>query len=264
MGFKEKSFKFVITNPPFGSIVKQTEKAYLHQYNLGNKSIDWINPKSKAAQRPNQSTEVLFIEQDYNFLKENGYLAIVVPDGILTNASLKYVRDQIEEDFRLVAVVSMPQTAFSANGAGVKSSVMILRKYSEDKSEELRVLKKDLQEDTKQKCNFLNRYNKIQKDKNVEIKSYSGDKQGDDFKDWKKVINEKYSALTEDLKEETFDSFDSKWREVIAKKYDYPVFMAIAEDIGYDATGKETGNNELEHISIALQKFISDIDKEGC
>lgn len=263
-GFEEESFKFVITNPPFGSVVKQTEKAYLHQYNLGNKSIDWINPKSKALQRPNQSTEVLFIEQDYNFLKENGYLAIVIPDGILTNASLKYVRDQIEEDFRLVAVVSMPQTAFSANGAGVKSSVMILRKYTKDKSEELRSLKENLQEDTKVKCNFLNNYNEIVKDKNAEIKSYSGDKLSEDFKDWKKIINEKYSALIEDLKEETYERFDSKWREIIAEKYDYPVFMAIAEDIGYDAVGKETGNNELEHISIALQKFISDIENEDC
>ena len=188
----------------------------------------------------------------------------MIPDGILTNASLQYVRAQIEEDFRLVALVSMPQTAFSANGAGVKSSVMILRKYTEDKSEELRLLKESLQEDTKEECDFLNKYNKILKDKNVEIKSYSGDKLSDDFKDWKKVINEKYSALIENLKENTNDRFDSKWREVIAEKYDYPVFMAIAEDIGYDAVGKETGKNELEHISVALQRFISDLESEGC
>ena len=36
----------------------------------------------------------------------------------------------------------------------------------------------------------------------------------------------------------------------------YPIFMAIAEQIGYDATGKETQVNELEMIGRELKKFI--------
>ena len=41
---------------------------------------------------------------------------------------------------------------------------------------------------------------------------------------------------------------------------DYPIFMAIAEDIGYDATGRETKNNELDEIGIELIKFIAHIN----
>jgi type I restriction enzyme M protein len=37
---------------------------------------------------------------------------------------------------------------------------------------------------------------------------------------------------------------------------DYQIFMAIAEDIGYDATGRNTGNNELIEIEKELAKFI--------
>ncbi len=37
---------------------------------------------------------------------------------------------------------------------------------------------------------------------------------------------------------------------------DYPIFMAIAEDIGYDATGKQTGKNELDVIGAELARFI--------
>jgi type I restriction enzyme M protein len=33
--------------------------------------------------------------------------------------------------------------------------------------------------------------------------------------------------------------------------------MAIAEEIGYDATGKKTGNNELDVIGEELKKFIA-------
>jgi type I restriction enzyme M protein len=59
--------------------------------------VDWLNPKSKAAERPGQDTEILFIEQCWHYLAEGGYLAIVIPDSILTNSSLQYVRDEIED-----------------------------------------------------------------------------------------------------------------------------------------------------------------------
>jgi len=38
--------------------------------------------------------------------------------------------------------------------------------------------------------------------------------------------------------------------------------MAIAEDIGYDATGKETQLNELDYIGQELGKFIESIENE--
>ena len=42
---------------------------------------------------------------------------------------------------------------------------------------------------------------------------------------------------------------------------DYQIFMAIAEDIGYDATGRNTGNNELEYIAKELKRFIIHIEE---
>ena len=37
--------------------------------------------------------------------------------------------------------------------------------------------------------------------------------------------------------------------------------MAIAEDIGYDATGRPTGTNELIEIGFELARFIKHINK---
>jgi len=37
--------------------------------------------------------------------------------------------------------------------------------------------------------------------------------------------------------------------------------MAIAEDIGYDATGRNTSINELEVIGQELRRFIQNIEK---
>ena len=145
-GFKYGTFDFIITNPPFGSTVRQSEQAYLKTYQLGKKEEDWLAVATPPQNiRDGQSTEVLFIEQDYKFLKEGGYLAIVLPDSILTNSSMQYVRTQIEDWFRIVAVVSMPQTAFMANGAGVKSSVLFLKKWTKKESEQLVNTKKSIE-----------------------------------------------------------------------------------------------------------------------
>lgn len=85
--------------------------------------------KGKAKPRKNQSSEVLFVERICEFLKPGtGKAAIVLPDGILTNSSSQYVRDFILERFQLLAVVSLPQCAFAHFGAGVKASIIFVRK----------------------------------------------------------------------------------------------------------------------------------------
>ncbi|MEM7716443.1 MAG: N-6 DNA methylase [Cyanobacteria bacterium P01_A01_bin.68] len=135
-GFKENGFTMVLTNPPFGSIVKQVEKPYLSDYEMSKisfraKKTTKSSPKSgkKAVKaRASVKTEILFCERVYNFLKPDGRAAIILPDGILTNSSLQGVRDWLLDKFQLLAVVSLPQTAFAHFGAGVKSSVVFLRK----------------------------------------------------------------------------------------------------------------------------------------
>ena len=264
--FKYNSFDFIITNPPFGSSVKQTEKAYLHQYNFGNKDVGWLDTKNSGVQgRANQSTEVLFIEQAHNFLKPGGFLAIVIPDGILTNSSLQYVRDKIEQWYRIVAVVSMPQSAFAHTGAGVKSSVMFLRKWNDDKTQQIENKKKEIQEEIKTDNHYLDKVAKLEKEKKRIIKEHEGfknttgetDKRAIEktqiFKDWKKEISDLYNQKINDLKDELTDLYIAQKQKQLD---DYQIFMAIAEDIGYDATGKPTENNELEVIEKELKRFI--------
>ncbi|MDN5058243.1 restriction endonuclease subunit M [Aliarcobacter butzleri] len=258
-GFEYGTFDFIITNPPFGSTIKQTESAYLHQYSLGNKDVSWLDTKnSVSSERANQSTEVLFIEQDYNFLVEGGFLAIVIPDGILTNSSMQYVRDNIEEWFRIVAVVSMPQTAFSHTGAGVKSSVLFLRKWSDKTTEAIKNQKKSIQDELKIEHNYLKQIQKIEDEKKAELKTFTGDKKSEEFKEFKNALSEKYTSKINNLKDELEEIY-LKTKQLKLK--DYPIFMAIAEDIGFDATGRATGNNELEVIERELTRFINHIIK---
>lgn len=262
--FKENHFHFIITNPPFGSSVKQTEKAYLHQYGFGKKEVEWLDTKnSSVKKRDSQSTEVLFIEQAYNFLSYGGYLAIVIPDGILTNSSLQFVRDSIEEMYRIVAIVSMPQTAFSATGAGVKSSVMFLKKYTKEQSDNIKNLKLKLQSSLKDKYSYEKEIKILEDEKKVKTKELNAKykKGSDELKNAKAEVSKEYKAKTDYIKDKMKDYYKESKEEAL-KKYDYDIFMAIAEDIGYDATGKETGNNELNFISEKLGEFIKSIDNE--
>lgn len=269
-GFKYGSFDFIVTNPPFGSTIRQTEKPYLKTYKLGKKEEDWLSLKTGSETiRENQSSEILFIEQGYKFLKPNGFMAIVIPDGVLTNSTLQYVRNQIENWFRIVAVVSMPQTAFTATGAGVKSSVLFLRKWDKKHEEEFESKKKEIEQRILVDYNYkeqieawdLEKKNK-QKNKVFELLneepgiSSADIKRMNKYKEWISSLLEEYREKQDDLKEKMTE----KYLELKQKELpDYPIFMAIAEDIGYDATGKPTGNNELIEIGNELRKFIDNL-----
>ncbi len=268
--FRYNSFDFIITNPPFGSSIKLTEKAYMNQYNLALKEVDWLNTtaSSKATLGDSQSTEVLFLEQCHKFLVEGGYLAIVIPDGILTNSSMQYVRDNLEEMYRIVAVVSMPQTAFAATGAGVKSSVLFLRKHKQKQTEKIANQKIKLKEEIKTGNEYISTIEKWEMEKSEAIKRLEQAAKKANPTAAKKEIAE----IVQSDKSEIQSAFTDKvnlLKEELTEKYfmaeqnaldDYPIFMAIAEDIGYDATGRPTANNELTEIGKELSRFIAHIN----
>lgn len=143
------SFDLILTNPPFGAVVKETEKgkAFMEGWELlryvakgeqsegsaGEMSSDFKAGKKSVKARASIKTEILFCERVWNFLKPGtGRAAIILPDGILTNSSLQGVRDWMLARFQLLAVVSLPQEAFQHSGAGVKASVVFVRKRAID------------------------------------------------------------------------------------------------------------------------------------
>jgi len=140
LNFQDGTFDLIMTNPPFGSSVKADEVGYYKEYELFEKNLGITEIKDRIIDNDNknkwrisQSTEVLFLERCYKYLnEENGYLAIVIPDGILTNSTSQYVRDWLIEHFRILAIVSLPQHTFSHVKAGVKSSILFLKKHPKE------------------------------------------------------------------------------------------------------------------------------------
>jgi type I restriction enzyme M protein len=80
----------------------------------------------------------------------------------------------------------------------------------------------------------------------------------EEFKIWKTSIIDEYNQKIAALRE----SLEEKYQEEKNKKQaNYPIFMAIAEDIGYDATGRATNSNELDIIDPELTNFIDAIEQ---
>lgn len=104
-------FDMVFTNPPFGTKVK-VDKEIAERYHL-----------SKYSDAP----EVLFIEACYDFLKEGGKMAIVLPDGILGNPNTLPVREWILDKFKILASVDLAVEAFLPQ-VGVQASLLFLEK----------------------------------------------------------------------------------------------------------------------------------------
>lgn len=139
---ESKGFDKIPTNPPFGAVIKDELHSYLPSYELsryiGKGSKDEDDPEDASAdptagkksikQRASVKTEIIYCERIWQLLKPGGKAAVVLPDGLLTNASLQGVRNWLLERFKVLAVVSLPQFAFAHFGAGVKSSVVFLEK----------------------------------------------------------------------------------------------------------------------------------------
>lgn len=128
--FQKNTFDFIFTNPPFGSSIPAS-KPYFEDFSFAKSEVHFIDKiidKKSPKNLSTQKSEVLFLERYFEFLKEGGIVACVLPDGILTNSSLQNVRDYLLERFYLLASFSLPQHTFSNYGAGVKSSILVLKK----------------------------------------------------------------------------------------------------------------------------------------
>ena len=144
----------------------------------------------------------------------------------------------------------------------------MLRKWSEDRHEKIVKAEEALQEKIKNEAKYEDTIKSIEKEKKEIIKEHNGfenttgetEKKAiektDAFKAWKSSVNEHYTDIINNLKAELEEAYIKAKQEAME---DYPIFMAIAEDIGFDATGRPTGNNELEVIEFELKQFIDHI-----
>ncbi|ECZ4670555.1 N-6 DNA methylase [Campylobacter upsaliensis] len=267
--FQKNTFNFIFTNPPFGSSIPAS-KPYFEDFSFAksevhfiDKIIDKKSPKDLSAQK----SEILFLERYFEFLKEGGIVACVLPDGILTNSSLQNVRDYLLERFYLLASFSLPQHTFSNYGAGVKSSILVLKKKDKKAIKAFLDKKEVIQNAITQKhkdeiLSLRDELKALIAPLQKELKALEK-MQDKDLKTQEKIatLKEKIANHRETYryKEELVrDKICTEVSEKLKQLESYEVFMAIIENIGFDATGKELceyEESELHTIALSFREF---------
>jgi len=193
-----QQFDAVIGNPPYGGVglgeTELTDDLMIQLANfeilsenvknnliIANTQKDLFNSdkqlaiKSDAKQKIKSfSIEILFLERFIQLAKPGGWIAIIIPDGILTNSNSHYVREFIGEKTKIEAIVSLPRDAFKNAGTSAKTSILFLQKYKdqEKKQNNYPVFLASVESLDKEnfnliKNNYKNYYNKTMNNKNL-------------------------------------------------------------------------------------------------
>ncbi len=112
----------VFTNPPFGGGLQVDDPHVLSKYELATFGM--------ASARSSMPAEQLFVEAALRFVKPGGLLAIVLPDSILNNPSLQFIREWLLLRSRLVASVDLPKETFAESGGVPNPSVLVVQKLT--------------------------------------------------------------------------------------------------------------------------------------
>ncbi|MFH1689910.1 MAG: N-6 DNA methylase [Candidatus Eisenbacteria bacterium] len=126
----------LFTNPPFGTKIVIDDVSVLEQFDLaawwdehdnGRWSMRLASHGNPVLQK-SQPPEILFIERCLQLLKEGtGRMAMVIPNGILNNPALGYVREWILQNAQVIAVVDMARDLFQPKNDTQTSMVLMRR-----------------------------------------------------------------------------------------------------------------------------------------
>ena len=129
-----KKFDIVLTNPPFGKNRSYTEKDVgkdnLELYELWN---IMKKPKNGIAKI---DPGLIFLENAYRILDENGRLGIVISNSIAGVDSYKFAREWLINKMRIVALFDLPEGVFA--DTNVNTTLIVAYKPTEKKLDKLK------------------------------------------------------------------------------------------------------------------------------
>ena len=106
-------------NPPFGNNIVRTEQYVLEQFDL-------------AKDKTSQIVEILFLERIVQLLVPGkGRAAMVVPQSILNNPGLEYVRRWLFAHTKILAVLELPAETFvisGREGTGTLTAILVVER----------------------------------------------------------------------------------------------------------------------------------------
>lgn len=260
-GIFRNRFDVILTNPPFGSVLSKDNpkvamedkytnedmiKKYIGLYgdiykeelqqvtaNFG-KSIRGLYETGKTT----GATEVLFVERCLDLLKPGGRLGIVLPEGVLNSSNLQKVREYFESRAKILLIVSLPQDVFNSSGATVKTSLVFLKRFTDEEAADYKSL-----------CDLAG--GQITDKYNDELESINErlNKKGTD-----KIIAIQRKALQNQLKQ-LEAIIEEEIKQQVKTNFDYQIPLAEIGDAGITTTGAESKGNQLVSLLSEFKQY---------
>lgn len=268
-----EQFDIIITNPPFSiDLDTDTQKSVKNEFVFGSK----------------KNSENLFVERWYQLLKPKGRCGVVLPESVFDTTENKYIRLFIYKYFKVKAVVSLPQLTFEPF-TSTKTSLLFAQKKTAQEierwnnlwskySNEWSLLKTRCEKEVEHFINgkdiskkwAMSKEDELTRKQNVLrlLKDYIED---DDKKlDLKELVEKFSDEITELCKYDTATKdvfgFVNTWWVFgeVAKEFNYKIFMAEVENIGYKRTkrGEKLKPNELYRVNDKGEVLVDDGVKE--
>lgn len=258
-GVFDGRFNVILTNPPFGSHI--SNKQMVTEADVTTDKNEYTENKNRfgeayvASQKRLSThinkpildlfdlgkitglTEVMFIERCLNLLKPGGRMGIVLPDGVLNTPNLQDVRDYVEGKAKILLIVSLPQDVFMASGATVKSSLIFLKKFTDEETAQYNAVAFDARKEV----------NEIYGKELSSIVAQLG-KQGKN-----NITKEEYIRLKTRLKEIN-NAVEIETKKLIKERFDYQIPIAEVQKAGISTTGTKI-ENELEYLEPEFTKY---------
>jgi type I restriction enzyme M protein len=106
-------FDILLANPPFGANIPVVGESKLSQFPLGHK---WVKGKdgkwTQGKVKTNEAPQILFIDRFLDLLKEGGRMAIVLPDGVLSNPTDEYIAQSLLQRAEIIGLIDLPMSTF--------------------------------------------------------------------------------------------------------------------------------------------------------
>ena len=126
-----KKFDVVLTNPPFGE-----DRAFSPQDDKDLEMIKCYELWHSYGGKGKIDLGVVFLENAYRILKENGRMGIVLSNSIASIDSHKIARKWLMDKMRIVAIFDLPANVFAETG--VNTSIIVAYKPTNSELEKLK------------------------------------------------------------------------------------------------------------------------------
>jgi hypothetical protein len=126
---EKHGFEYIVGNPPYGTQSRNSartvrEKAKLEKALQSDFAL-WKLRSSESS----IPVEVLFLERFIQLSAGSnrpGFVAVVIPDGVLANARLQYAREWMAKTVTINGIISLPRHTFRGTGTTAKTCLLIM------------------------------------------------------------------------------------------------------------------------------------------